>query len=176
MSNAFNINICVVKIIMIIRNASDISNYVIRQYVGLNSTVIIQTLQEKLRSCLEEKTSGIVGKYSGEAFLNSFSIGASRITGSTSSGVIFEGEVIMTGEMMRPSLTGQGSVNIAYLFNNGYSARRTVYGYYVKYGVYARSLQAREGLHFVQDAVADFKAYCAGLGVIADVKYDSGFN
>lgn len=131
----------------------------------------IQSLQQKLHSCLVASTSGIIGKYSGETFLNHFSIGGWHFTGN-----ILVGNVLMTGEMMRPSLTGKGEVNIAYLFNNGYSAKRTVWGYYSKYGVYARSLQSRAGLHFVQEAIENFKSYCAGLGVVVQVNYDSGFN
>lgn len=54
--------------------------------------------------------------------------------------------------------TGEGIENIVALFNNGYEAHGDVYGYWRSHDTETYNLQARVGLHFIQQAIQDFNA------------------
>ena len=54
---------------------------------------------------------------------------------------------------LQPSIYG-GVDNIIALFNNGYNAYKSIGGYW--HGDYITSLQRREALHFIQNAINDF--------------------
>lgn len=88
-------------------------------------------------------------------------------------------EVWFSGNLHRDSLAPDyfdGIDNIVALLNRGYSARNVVYGTWVGHG-YADSfnipsLQHREGLHFIENAVTDYMSnYSNKYGVI-DIRVD----
>lgn len=85
----------------------------------------------------------------------------------TDSGGI-EATISITGNLKRPSLWSDvfdGVENIVVLFEKGYSARATVWGYWN--GDFTWSLQSREGLGFVQGAVESFNGRYEALGITA---------
>lgn len=82
--------------------------------------------------------------------------------------------ITMTSNPSRPSLYPEkydGAYNIVAIFNNGYEASNVVYGrpevevegqLSIDGFFYAKSKQHRDGLGFMQDAVADFNAKFGG--------------
>lgn len=85
----------------------------------------------------------------------------------------YEIEVWFTDDLHRDSLAPDeysGVDNIAALLNQGYSAAHRVYGIWLNHG-YAGSfripsLQEREGLHFIENAIRDYMAnYSVDYGV-----------
>lgn len=66
-----------------------------------------------------------------------------------------------TDDLSRPSLDPGmygGINNIVALFNNGYRARESIYGWWDSHSKYTWSRTNREGLRFMQDAMAEFNS------------------
>ena len=91
------------------------------------------------------------------------------------------GEMIATipfefGNKHRDSLypAGYSGVdNIVALFNNGYQASNTVYGSW--HGKKIKSLQARDGLHFVQAAQRSFEGAQIGDAHVISIEIDGAY-
>ena len=91
------------------------------------------------------------------------------------------GEIIATipfefGNKHRDSLypAGYSGVdNIVALFNNGYQACNTVYGLW--HGKRVKSLQARDGLHFVQAAQRSFDGAQIGSARVLSIEIDGAY-
>lgn len=68
-------------------------------------------------------------------------------------------------------------VYLPVLFNNGWNANGTVYGYWQTHDIYTRSRQRRDAALFIQRAVNDFNKKYAGTGIVAEYNpvYDGGY-
>ena len=121
--------------------------------------VNIIAAQQRLADILHDELSKVVGKYSGETFLDKVS------TGSVMISTDFATATVLVDAAYGYSLVDNTQVNLTHLFNTGYSASRQVDGYYSKYGCYIYSLQSRAGLHFIENAISRFNSEYAGLGV-----------
>lgn len=64
-------------------------------------------------------------------------------------------------ESLAPYLYPNG-VNIGRLFNTGYFARRPIWGYWQSHDTYIWSRQARDGLHYLENAVEAFNSHHGG--------------
>lgn len=72
--------------------------------------------------------------------------------------------------------TGTGIDNIISLFDTGYEAGWSVYGYWDTAGKRVKSVRSREGIHFMRDAVHEFNAtygkqYHCVASIVADPMY-----
>lgn len=72
--------------------------------------------------------------------------------------------------------TGTGIDNIISLFDTGYEAGWSVYGYWDTAGKRVKSVRSREGIHFMRDAVNEFntiygKQYHCVASIVADPMY-----
>jgi hypothetical protein len=86
-------------------------------------------------------------------------------------------DIWFTENLSRDSLAPDyfdGVENLAALLNNGYNAKNTIYGVWLGHNgnMSIPSLQNREGVHFIENAIRDYKGnYAAEYGVI-DIEYD----
>jgi len=74
---------------------------------------------------------------------------------------VFQCFIYFRDDLGRESLyrgdnTSEGINNIVALFNNGYVASKSVYGYWKKHDTYVHSVPARPSLHFMQRSIEDF--------------------
>lgn len=72
--------------------------------------------------------------------------------------------------------TGDGIDNIVSLFDTGYEASRSVYGYWDSAEKRVKSRRSRAGIHFMRDAVNEFntiygKQYHCVASIVADPMY-----
>lgn len=92
-----------------------------------------------------------------EAAASLSDISASSVYSKTDK--IYGVDINFLGDMFRPSLLPDyyhGIDDISALLNNGYNARRTVFGYWERTNSYIESLKSRPGAHFAQNAVHTF--------------------
>lgn len=75
--------------------------------------------------------------------------------------------VWLSRESLEPERYG-GIDNIIVLFEKGYTAKGQVFGEW--HGEMVKSLTHRDGLGFIENAVSDFNARYASLGVVATVQ------
>ena len=95
----------------------------------------------------------------------------------------YEIEVWFSDDLHRDSLAPDyydGIENIAALLNKGYSAAHTVFGIWLNHG-YAGSfnipsLQEREGLHFIEEAIRDYMANYSSEYGVTDIMVDNIYN
>ena len=162
------------------------------------ATINSGALRSKLNAFLnsaegKQKVAGCVDASTDIAAVESAFVGVMLGCASGASGVASDfhacgasistgrGEIIATipfefGNKHRDSLypAGYSGVdNIVALFNNGYSARNTVYGLW--HGSKIKSLQSRDGLRFIQAAKQSFEGAQIGNARVLSIEIDGEY-
>jgi len=103
-----------------------------------------------------DEIADIKSQTTGESFLDYILVDES-VTTIEKNGTVYVCISLQFDEVMmrRQSLVSEETVNIAKIFNQGYEAEYSVFGY-DRHGQFINSLTQREGLHFVENAISKF--------------------
>lgn len=111
---------------------------------------------DEMRQILRDEIADIKSQTTGESFLDHILVNES-VTTIEKNGTVYVCISLQFDEVMmrRQSLVSEETVNIAKIFNQGYEAEYSVFGY-DRHGQFINSLTQREGLHFVENAISKF--------------------